>query len=290
LRRGFERRESVTARAQLAQIVEADEVVYNPAGEMVIATPVSRFFELAVVARAGRPFAVVNFTFDPQPLTALLAAEVLPRARVVFARDAASADRIVAAGVDPAVVQVVADAAFLYRPAVSASGGGGVGLATNATLDSAQREGWRRVVELMAKDQDEVTFVSNEHGADVAFARELGTAPSSPLRLGPVAPDFRAYAAQLAPFDLVVTARFHTAVLCCSLGVPCIAVEGTNQRIRPALRGLLPENQLVTTTEPGWPEKIAAAAGSATAPAPAAVEAVRRQILDAYERSFPLGA
>jgi exopolysaccharide biosynthesis predicted pyruvyltransferase EpsI len=107
--------------------------------------------------------------------------------------------------------------------------------------------------------------------------------------MGPDFADFRRYADHLCGYDLVVTARFHTAVLCAQLGVPWIGIEGSSHRIREGLRGIVDESQLIGTSgEPDWPEHVLEVSGSATASPPDAVDERRAQIRATYEARFPL--
>jgi hypothetical protein len=288
VRRYFEASEGRAARSQLASVAACDEVVWNPAGELLaIGFPRSRFFEVALAHAAGRPFAVVNFSYEPTPPARALGAEVLPHAARVFARDEASAGRLVDDGVPAERVSVVADAGLLYEPPTAAVGGRGIGLAIHGGLDAGSTTAWKEAISGLAGDATDVEFVSNEHQTDVRVAETLRGA-SARFRIGPEISDFRDFAAHLATFDVVVTGRFHTAVLCSVLGVPWVGLEPNTRRIRDGLVGVVPDDQRLGMDDEGWPARLVAAVHEAVPPSQREVERLRGTILDAYTRSFPL--
>jgi hypothetical protein len=288
-RRYFAAVEERAALRQLATILSVDNVVYNTAGELLsIGSPVSRMFELAVAAESGIPFAVVNVTYEPSNDMERLTRTVLPRAALIFARDERSRTRLIEHGVAADRVDVVRDCAFLFTPLIRAHGGRGVGVAISGTFDSAHVEPWTRCIRILATEHGGAEFVSNEYEGDIRFASLVAVRSGGALRIGPKFSDFRDYTAYLAGFDVVVTARFHTALLCSLIGVPWIGLEGTSRRIRGGMHGLIPEEQMLSATDAKWPGEVSRLVPIAVSPSPAIIDLVRAEIIGAYEAAFPL--
>jgi polysaccharide pyruvyl transferase WcaK-like protein len=133
-RRWFLATESRAARAQLGRLAAFDEVVYNPAGELLaLGAPVSRFLELSIAHLSTQRFAAVSFTFEPSPVIDVLARQVLPHAQVLLPRDERSAERLVACGVDADRVHVTPDVALLHEPTARHRGGRGASRSPSAS-------------------------------------------------------------------------------------------------------------------------------------------------------------
>ena len=289
VRRYFSVTERAAARHQFATVLACDEVVYNPAGELMSAgRPVSRLFELALARESGRPHAAVNFTYEPMAEIWHLTAEVLGGADAVFVRERSSANRLVRDGAPAGRVEVVPDAAFLYEPPTTGQGGRGVAIAVNASLDSARRRSWAEMIAGFLADGRRVEFVSNEHDVDAGFAAELSEELGHDL---PVSPDFRHfedYAAYIGAFDLVVTGRFHTGVLASLMGRPVIGIEGASRRLQDGLVTAVPAEQLLTM-DSSVVGAVRALSRDAAAALPSAIADTRARIRDAYGSTFPLG-
>jgi hypothetical protein len=228
-------RQSAAVLDQLAREAAHDHVVYMPAGEINPAgEPVTRLLEVAVAQRGGNRTALVNFSFEPTALVAQLAREVLPRCNAVYVRDERSIPRLADSGARAASIRVVPDAVIgadiQRRAPVRAVER--VGVAFNATLDSANLRVWIAAVTALQELGIDVTLLSNEHGRDERSLARVARETSAPLLPPPTS--FVDYARGLTHLDLVVSTRFHTLVLALVAGVRAVGVEGTSDRIRGA--------------------------------------------------------
>jgi polysaccharide pyruvyl transferase WcaK-like protein len=229
-------RQSAAVLDQLAREAAHDHVIYMPAGEINPAgEPVTRLLEVAVAQRAGNPTALVNFSFEPTPLVARLAQEVLPRCNAVYVRDERSIPRLIESGAKRDSIRVVPDAVIgaLLKRRDPVRAIERVGVAFNATLDSANLRVWTAAVTALQEVGIEVTLLSNEHGRDERSLARVARDTRAPLLPPPTS--FADYARELADLDLVVSTRFHTLVLALVAGVRAVGVEGTSDRIRGAL-------------------------------------------------------
>lgn len=283
LRRQFASLESRSGARQLGAIGQARGVVYNGAGEFLAGgRPIGRMFELAYAKECSIPFAIVNVTYEPIDAMKPYVLETWPSASSIFVRERSSADRLVAHGVSARRLEVVPDAGLLYSPPASSPLSGALAVAFNPTIDGGDERAWGRLVRALDKRGYSVTFVSNEYSRDLPMARRV-RASGAPLRIAAPARDFRAYAELLSSFEVIVSNRFHTALMGAVCHRRVIGIESNSARLSEGLAPWLPELDVVDSGHPRWDQAALSAVGSAVSIDPAHLRPARSAIRAAYD-------
>ena len=226
--------------ARMASIARHDLVVVNGAGEFMassIDTPLRYLLELRAAQIAGCRTAFVNTTIDiVEPSILSVLAHVLDRADHVAVRDEHSFRRLSIAGAYMGAVRVMPDAAMFYRKPVApprpTPSAIGLCLSAQAGGDDANVALWGALAGRLKAAWLNPELISNEWHTDAAVMARV----ADRHRLITVGPGLSidAYIAALGQYQVVVTARLHTAVMAMLAGVPVVAIE----RDMPKISGL----------------------------------------------------
>lgn len=176
----------------------------------------------------------------------------------IFVRGPSSAESLIAMGVRPDRVHLAADfvwwsGAFEPRMELERSG---VGLSlTSPVMRDLGAAGLRPFLEKLRSVDSKLVGISSDQGQDSEIIDTLARHES--VERQDVIGDAHAYTRALSGFRIVVTARFHTAVMALLAGVPTVALSGTiDQRASETFARLGYPVPVVRTNEPGVMDRL----------------------------------
>ena len=175
----------------------------------------------------------------------------------IFVRGPSSAESLVSMGVRPGRVHLAADFVWwseAFEPRME-SERSGVGLSLTSPVVRDLGGGLRPVLEVLRSVDSKLVGISSDQGQDSAIIESLARQES--VERQDVIGDARAYTRALSGFRVVVTARFHTAVMALLAGVPTVALSGTiDQRASETFARLGYPVPVVRTNEPGVLDRL----------------------------------
>ena len=225
--------------------------ILNPAGEfnfVSIDPPLRMLLELRVAQLLGSRAGVVNFSFEtPNSYIAELFAKIMNKFDFICVRDSLSLQHLLESGLNPEKAVVIADLAFLTQPEPAEKGreiaeslGIDLKLKTaalviNSKIVTSRLDQWKKVVEKLNRDFDQVILLSNEISSDLPFLKSLQKInPFIKLVLAQL--NYKDYASLLGSIDLVISTRLHSSVLSMVSGTFVIPIEPLKCKIKGLLK------------------------------------------------------
>jgi polysaccharide pyruvyl transferase WcaK-like protein len=287
-------------RRRLVLYQRAVLVVANPAGEFDPASPPDMparlLLDLEVARLSGAKTAVVNHSLEIvddrlRDLVSLL----YPRFNFIAVRDPYSRRTLVDLGVDPARCEVAPDAVLsMCNIPIRDEGTTGparrkVAVALNPRCLRMNDEVADRIISELTSRFEEVHLVSNCWKVDNLLARLLATRRKVTLQKTPLA--YTEYLEYLSQFDLVVSARLHTAIFALILGIPVLPLETQHFRLAGVMEEIRYPIETIHLAEDGWisafiqaVEKIRNMDGRMTDCLSEVVSSQRRRVHDVFRR------
>ncbi len=200
----------------------------------------SFLFELYLAQRLGCRTIVASYSFTvTDPLAREVAAVVLPAVDVHLVREPLSEQRLIELGVPPERIHVLPDFAWAWEvPANSSQDAlgqwrnrlrNGVGLAIRGDR-AVHVDGWVQVARNLRAAGRPVALIQTCPSQDAPVARKI--AAESGAQLLPTTLPLAALISSFGWFDLVVTDRFHGAIMALVAGVPVVPLEANTIKLR----------------------------------------------------------
>jgi polysaccharide pyruvyl transferase WcaK-like protein len=224
----------------------------------------SRVFALDAAHLAGRPTALVNYSFAvTRPDLLSWAAPVLREVSVHAVRETLSRDRLVSIGVAPERISVVPDAAFAADlPPVAKKTPGRPVIAIQVRGDrQADIAAWTALINLL-RSQFNARIVylcgCRKHDPPVRTALECATG----LDLAGEDGDLEALRASIGQAQLLVSDRYHGAVFATQMGTPFVPLAPTTHKTAGFIADLGYATPVYPPLSPGGIEGVIAAVGA----------------------------
>ena len=285
-----------TGQTHLGALLAADDVVWNPGGEInTTSTPTTRLLEIEAALDQAKRVAMVNLSFEATPATRDFFRRRVSRFRWVMGRDEATVSTLIDLGADPERALLAPDAVFLVgsdllpelAPPTTDTRRDAVGVVLHG-LTAIDATRWARLVDAIRAQGSRIEILSSHKAVDGVVIRQLlDAAGADGVEVLPEFTEVGPYLAHLAGLRAVVTARFHTAVMGLVCGTTVAGVDTYGHKIAGGLTtagfaGAVADG-------PDWPERAAAIVADGDRPDPADLDATRARVRDAWSRVFPLG-
>ena len=266
---------------RLTGLIESADVVCFLGGGLIAdhlwAYMPSFLFELYLAKRLGRRVVAVSESVAvADPLVSEAAGHVHRMLDFHLVREPLSRERLLALGVPEDRMAVCPD--FAFAAAADPAGAtcdplppGSVALIIRGDRH-VDTESWRQLVRHLSASGRQVFAVSTCSAHDAKAMRQI--AAGAPLRLAPASRDFRDIVAGLKGCDLVVTDRFHGAILALLAGTPVLPLESNTFKMRGLFQMFDYPADVVPPLGGASCERVAAAADRLMSNLPAARAAV----------------
>ncbi len=283
------------ARAHVAAMLAADDIVWNAAGEIYAhGRPFGRLLELEIALANRKATAIVNFSFEPGPEVVSAFQRILPRLSLAISRDLRTADALKAFGMPADRIGVSPDAAFLigsslapeFAPNPTATKQDAVGIvlhgATPIDIDN-----WSAVVRIARQAGLQVHILSSHLQVDRTSIEQLVHAVGSEgVLVLPEFTDAASYCRHLSGLQLVVTGRFHTAVMSIVSQTAVVGVDTYGTKVAGGLQLAGFGDSVATGTN--WSRAVERHIHHPLVAEHDRLEDCRRRVIDAYTSRFPL--
>ena len=214
-------------------IINSDELVWNPAGEIHPTGSVDEVLRILILIRiaqlSGKKTYIINHSLElfDESLTVILG-HIYRNCNRVLVRDHVSVIETAKIGVEKSNVFEVPDAVFLtvnekvtIKNTVKTKG---ICLAING-LEAvhASDEQWDYFFTELKKFNKPICFLSNAMNHDMKFAMQY--AQKFNIEVIEYQPGYKDIQAFYADFDVLISSRLHSAILALAESVPVVSIE-----------------------------------------------------------------
>jgi polysaccharide pyruvyl transferase WcaK-like protein len=283
-------------RAHLGALLGADDVVWNPGGEInTLSTPTTRLVEIEAALSRARRVAMVNLSFEATKETRAFFARRGARLDAVIGRDERTVAELVDLGVPAERARLSPDAVFLLGsdllpelappPRREVRDVVGIVLHGLTPIDAAK---WGRVVEHIRAMGSRIEILSSHKAVDGKVIDQLlEAAGDASLTVLPEFTEIGPYLAHLSKLRAVVAARFHTAVMGLVSGTTVVGVDTYGRKVAGGLTTAGFTGAIATGDD--WPEQAASIIEAGPTAATADIDATRARVRSVWGEVFPLG-